>query len=199
MAAATAFADRVCIASNGTIDTQLSTQYLLSCNKNTLGCNGGWVDAAWQFIKEQGLPSAHCVSFLGSDLGCPTTCDNGASLQFTRSGDTIDIHDSSSKSNNVKRIQKEIMTNGPVEATYYVFSDFMYYKNGVYKRSSAANFEGGHAVRVIGWGSEYGKDYWLVANTWGTSWGIDGVFKIIRGTNDCGFENRIAAALPEGI
>ena len=79
-------------------------------------------------------------------------------------------------------------------------------------------------MRIIGWGTQLGKPYWLVANTWGTKWGLEGfviaflfffffackkqlldspyaffwnrTFKIMRGTNECGFEDRVAAALP---
>lgn len=55
---------------------------------------------------------------------------------------------------------------------------------------------GGHAVKIVGWGTENGVDYWLVANSWSTKWGEDGYFKIIRGTNDCGFEQSVFAGTP---
>jgi cathepsin B len=43
---------------------------------------------------------------------------------------------------------------------------------------------GGHAVRILGWGEEGGKPYWLVANSWNRDWGDGGYFKILRG--NCG-------------
>ena len=71
----------------------------------------------------------------------------------------------------VQAIQSEIMTNGPVLAIFFVFSDFSIsfnnFPRGVYHRSKEATNTGGHAVRIIGWGtSEEGEDYWLVANSW---------------------------------
>ena len=48
--------------------------------------------------------------------------------------------------------------------------------------------EGGHAVKIVGWGTEDGTDYWLVANSWNTSWGLEGFFKIARGGDQCGIE-----------
>jgi cathepsin B len=63
------------------------------------------------------------------------------------------------------QIQQEIMTNGPVEAAFTVFSDFPSYKSGVYKHVSGSQL-GGHAIKILGWGVENGTKYWLVANSW---------------------------------
>lgn len=69
------------------------------------------------------------------------------------------------------------MTNGPVEAAFNVFEDFFDYSSGVYKHTTGG-YAGGHAVKILGWGHEDGMDYWLVANSWGRDWGLDGYFKI---------------------
>jgi C1A family cysteine protease len=69
-----------------------------------------------------------------------------------------------------------------------VYSDFYNYKSGVYQHVTG-DVEGGHAVKLMGWGVENGVDYWLVANSWGTVFGEQGYFKIRRGTNECLFEN----------
>jgi len=45
-----------------------------------------------------------------------------------------------------------------------------------------------HAVKIIGWGIEEGVHYWLCVNSWNTEWGDKGLFKMFRGTNDCGIE-----------
>lgn len=49
----------------------------------------------------------------------------------------------------------------------------------------------------MGWGQDDGIDYWLCSNTWGNSWGMSGMFKIRRGRNECGIENRITGGLPK--
>jgi cathepsin B len=47
--------------------------------------------------------------------------------------------------------------------------------------------------RLIGWGVEKGAPYWLVVNSWNKAWGDEGLFRIIRGQDECGFESDITA------
>ncbi|CAN6467531.1 unnamed protein product [Victoria cruziana] len=90
----------------------------------------------------------------------------------------------------------EVYQNGPVEVSFSVYEDFAYYKSGVYKHITGDKM-GGHAVKLIGWGtSDEGEDYWLLANQWNRSWGDDGYFKIKRGTNECGIEGDVVAGMP---
>jgi cathepsin B len=81
-----------------------------------------------------------------------------------------------------------------METAFTVYSDFMNYQSGVYHHVSGS-VEGGHAVKILGWGTESGMDYWLCANSWGTSWGIDGFFKIKQG--DCGIDSTVYACTPD--
>lgn len=73
----------------------------------------------------------------------------------------------------VEAIQKEIMTNGPVEGAFTVYEDLLLYHSGVYQHK-AGSAEGGHAIRILGWGVEAGTPYWLIANSWNTDWGDHG-------------------------
>ncbi|UMM37944.1 hypothetical protein L5515_009549 [Caenorhabditis briggsae] len=93
-------------------------------------------------------------------------------------------------------IQTEIYNNGPVEVSYQVYDDFYHYKSGVYY-TDFGDKPSGHAVKIIGWGTEKKVDYWLVANSWSTTFGENGFFKIRRGTNECGIEENVVAGLPK--
>jgi len=89
----------------------------------------------------------------------------------------------------------DIQKNGPIEVAFDVYQDFLTYKSGVYQQSSGSLL-GGHAVKMIGWGTENGLDYWLCQNSWTTSWGDKGYFKIQKGVDMCGIEDGAVAGLP---
>jgi cathepsin B len=54
----------------------------------------------------------------------------------------------------------------------------MSYKSGIYQHLTGTQL-GGHAVKVIGYGIEDGLSYWLCQNSWSTTWGEGGYFKIL--------------------
>jgi cathepsin B len=197
--------DRICIASGQTLQTRISTEDLLTCCGTSCGygCDGGYISGAWNYFKTTGIVTGwlyndktYCQPYFlptcdttnTGDIRCSTTqttpacqqsCVNGATyLQDRWFGESA-----YKVSSNVANIQIEIMTYGPVEAGFYVYSDFLTYKSGVYHRVSN-QLLGGHAIKIIGWGVENKTPYWLAANSWSTSWGaLGGFFKIKRGTN----------------
>lgn len=61
--------------------------------------------------------------------------------------------------------------------------------DGIFDYGPAINAQPNHVVVLVGYGSERGKDYWLIKNSWGTNWGMGGYGKIRRGVNMCGIMN----------
>jgi len=88
------------------------------------------------------------------------------------------------------------MTNGPVEASFTVYLDFVTYKSGVYVHKTGGAL-GGHAIKILGWGVDNGVAYWTVANSWNTDWGAAGYFLIKRGVDECGIESGVVAGKPK--
>jgi len=89
-------------------------------------------------------------------------------------------------------LKSPLTAHGPVEADFIVYSDFVNYKSGVYVQTSSDEL-GGHAIKIVGYGTESGVDYWLCQNSWTTTWGDQGYFKIRKGTDECGIEDDIIA------
>jgi len=89
-------------------------------------------------------------------------------------------------------MMQEIYQNGPITAQFFVHESFTSYKSGVYESNGITDpMLGGHAIKIIGYGTEDGTPYWLVANSWNEDWGMDGYFKIVRGKNEGQIENAV--------
>ena len=183
---ATALSDRFCIASKGEIKIVLSPQYLVSCDKNERECKGGFLDDTWAFLEKQGVVSDKCFPYKSGNGTFLPTCTNFVLYKVVK-GSSKEITCS-------LQMQKEIMTNGPVQTGFLVYEDFMHYKSGVYKYTQGRKL-GGHAVRVIGWGKQDDVNYWIAANTWGSLWGENGFFRIAFG--ECLFEANGYAGLAD--
>ncbi|MNF10457.1 Papain family cysteine protease [compost metagenome] len=71
----------------------------------------------------------------------------------------------------------------------------MQYTSGVYHHISGA-FMSGHAIKIVVWGvdSQSKLPYWIVANSWGVDWGMNGFFWIKRGSNECEIEEYMYTA-----
>jgi len=125
---------------------------------------------------------------------CPTTCDSKSSYRIPFNKDIHQFETAYSIPSDEERIMAEIYTNGPVTTGFNVYSDWVHYRSGVYQTTGGEDL-GGHAVRIIGWGIEDEKKYWLVANSFGVEWGDKGFFKILRGVGECGIERQVVAGL----
>lgn len=187
----------------------------------SMGCNGGQPSGAWTWFTKTGVVTggdqvnegdgstcepypfescAHhvdptpehpaCPSKDYSTPKCTSSCTDNA--YATSYKDDKHFAKSSYGVRGVEQIQAEILKNGPVSCAFTVYEDFPTYKSGVYTHTSGSAL-GGHAVKMIGWGTENGEDYWLIVNSWNDSWGNGGTFKIKRGVNECGIEGQITA------
>ena len=185
----------------------VSKSFEFSCCGHTcgLGCNGGDLTAAWEYLSRHGIctgglyegtgcrpysiPASHQVSGYTDTPECVKQCQSSYTLNSYEQDKISGVSAYAVPSLNVKAMQQEIFENGPVEASFMVYEDFYAYKEGVYYYVYGKP-RGAHAVKVIGWGYDEssGMDYWLAANSWNTQFGIDGYFKIRRGTNECQFE-----------
>lgn len=99
----------------------------------------------------------------------------------------------------VESIKQEIYKWGPVVSGFNVYSDFLEY-NGIniyMGPKSDSERLGGHSVKIMGWGNENGIDYWWICNSWGTSWGLSGYFKMKMNIIECELEKNVVAFIPD--
>jgi cathepsin B len=214
-----AMSDRICVASNGSVNGHISAEDLLSCCSGCgFGCDGGFPFGAWDYFKSDGLVTggnyhsnqgcrpysiAECEHHVngsrppcGSEKTpkCVKQCEKSYKVPYPK--DKRFGNQPYSLESNEDQIKTELMKHGPIEVAFTVYEDFLLYKSGVYKHVTGAAL-GGHAVKMLGWGIENGTPYWLVANSWNTDWGDNGFFKILRGSDECGIESEGVAAEPK--
>jgi len=155
------------------------------------GCNGGNPSAYISFFAStlQGQ-SVHEVNYPYLDRNPLLTCPTGKPIYNSGAYVTQGLPDSSCNEDKLKTL---VATYGAVAVAIYA-SDraFNNYANGVF--NGCTDQPANHAVTVVGYGTENGVDYWLVKNSWGPSWGLNGFIKIQRGINMCGIGNRCYTA-----
>jgi len=190
-------------------------------NMGDMGCNGGIPSTVYTYYKTFGIvdggnygdksmcysyqlkPCAHhstsakypnCTSSEATPKCARKCVDNGANWRSSKhygSGGYSVCQQGDSKCSDA--MMQEIYQNGPITGMFFVHQSFLSYKSGVYKAGLFFKdpMLGGHAIKIMGWGTENGTPYWLVANSWNEDWGDHGYFKIERGTNQCQIENPI--------
>ena len=156
---------------------------------------------------EKGLPSDTCYPYTSGDGDsgtCLTACKDGSAKMLTthkmKSWDYV----------NGEAAMMAALVNGPIAVAFAVYEDFFSYKQGVYVPNKASGLAGYHAVKMVGYGVTTDPKpvkcaradahpppsptltcrlrYWIVANSWNTSWGNKGFFQIVRGVDSCGIE-----------
>ena len=167
-----------------------SPRHLAGCDRRNAGCQGGIVVPAWRYIDLRGLVLESCLPYdvNATEINCSRRCDN-ATIPFET---TKTEFWSVARYGSIEEMQLGIMLEGPVTTSLKIYTDFLYYKSGIYTQVKG-NFLGYHAVEIIGWGEKDGVKFWEVSNSWGTKWGLNGNFLIKRGTNECGIEDYVAA------
>lgn len=142
---------------------------LVDCDTENYGCSGGYLVKTWEFLGQTGIVSDQCYPYTagtGQEDTCHTRCTGIGGWKPYKSST---YHTFTS----TNAIKQEIYTNGPIQTAFTVYADFMSYHSGIYVHTSG-KVEGGHAIKIVGWGNDAasGHDYWIVANSWGTGWGM---------------------------
>lgn len=185
---AKAFSHRYC-KKHG-VQRVFSPFHLAGCDRRNAGCQGGIIIPAWRYIDLRGLPLESCQPYDVNltQVNCSRQCFNSSQKFETYKTDFWSV----ARYPSIPEMQLSILTEGPVTTSMKVHNDFLYYKSGVYSHTKG-EMMGYHAVEIVGWGTLKEEDYWLVSNSWGTKWGLNGLFMIKRGTNECGIEDYVAA------
>merc|ERR1719502_126243 len=158
----------------------LSEQQLVDCSKQNSGCNGGLMDYAFEFYKSTSVATEDSYAYTARD----GTCKSSYTTAIPQGGVTgyKDINSESA-------LLDAVANTGPVSVAIEADQmSFQLYSGGVLTGSCGTNLD--HGVLAVGYGTESGKAYWKVKNSWGASWGENGYIRMIKGQNQCGIGNQ---------
>jgi len=166
----------------------LSEQQLVDCDSTNSGCNGGWPDWAMDWLIQNGGSETETdYPYTARDGTCK---DNGNHVATINSWEMLTW-------GYEQELQTYTANVGPVSVCIDASKmSFQLYQSGVYDEPNCSKTRLDHAVLVVGYGTENGQDYWLVKNSWGTSWGEQGYIKMSRNAgNQCGIASHAVSCV----
>jgi len=160
--------------------TSLSEQELLSCDDYfpCLGCSSGEFSCAWEFLKSEhkgAIATEESYPYTSKTSGKAASCKGTGTK-----GATIKNYEDVTK--NEAQMAAFVASHGPVSVGLYAIP-FKQYTSGIL--TDCGSGQPDHAVLVVGYGSDSGKDYWIIKNSWGPSWGESGYIRLLRGKDLC--------------
>jgi cathepsin L len=169
----------------------LSEQNLVDCStaQGNQGCNGGLMDQAFQYvITNNGIDTEASYPYTATG---PNTCEFSASNVGTTISSFTDV--ASGDENALKNAVAQQPVSVAIDASN---ESFQLYTNGVYNEPACSSTQLDHGVLAVGYDqTSDGTAYWIVKNSWGTGWGMNGYIWMSRNLNNqCGIAT--AASYP---
>jgi len=168
--------------------TSLSMQQVVDCDTSDDGCNGGDPPTAYQYVISAGG--------LDTYSSYPYTAQDG-SCQFSQSNVAAHISNwaYATQSENEDNMVAYLYQNGPLSICVDAES-WQYYSGGVIMKGSGCGNSLDHCVQAVGYSvSSSGTPYWIVRNSWGTDWGLNGYLYVERGQNVCGIAQEATSSI----
>tara|TARA_R110002072_G_scaffold45565_5_gene126884 strand:- start:78815 stop:79837 length:1023 start_codon:yes stop_codon:yes gene_type:complete len=168
-------------------------------------CEGNYLDEVCQYLVTDGAIGQGVIdkySKQGDEYRCFDFAKHGLKTHKAKKKYRVNLYSPTMlKGNknlldkNEEAIRREIFDHGPVSCIVKVFTpqdkrNFYVYDTGIYGegwKSEPKESEGYHAINIIGWGQEHTTNglvkFWIVRNSWGNTWGSNGLGRIVRGQN----------------
>jgi len=163
--------------------TSMSEQQFVDCDTSSAGCNGGNMNSAFAWAEKQTVATESSYPYTAKDGSCKssysTAIPKGGVTGYKSVGSLF------SKAT-VAKLQSAVDLNPVSIAIEADQSSFQHYTGGVLSQNCGTNLD--HGVLVAGYDSSAG--YWLVKNSWGSSWGENGYIRLSQTGNVCGILNQ---------
>lgn len=159
----------------------LSPQQLVSCAPNpkhcggTGGCEGSTAEVAYDYLATSGGQTLEkYIPYTARDSTC--TYNQNTTPPAASVTGYVKLPE-----NNYTALMNAIATVGPIAISVEA-DTWSFYGGGIFPPSSCHlhDTDIDHAVQLVGYGTENGKDYWIVRNSWGADWGESGYIRLLR-------------------
>jgi len=162
----------------------LSEQELVDCatgfNYGSHGCSGGQMDGAFRFVIENGVCAGSDYPYVSGTTKVEGTCESkkcNSAIKLTGSS----CSDVTPKD---ELLLKFAVAQQPIAVAIEADTRYFQFYSGGILDSTECGTKLDHGVVIVGYGEDDGKKYWLVKNSWSTSWGEDGYVKIGRSDSE---------------
>ncbi|KAL7607704.1 vignain [Lactuca sativa] len=154
----------------------LSEQELVDCNSDNHGCEGGFMEDAYEYIKETGGVTTEQIY--------PYFARNGLCDISKRNSPVVKIDGFENVPKNDETALLKAVANQPVSIAIDAGGlNFQFYSEGVF--NGICGTELNHGVAIVGYGTtQEGTNYWIVRNSWGSGWGEQGYIRMLRGFSE---------------
>ncbi|WP_411022872.1 C1 family peptidase [Salmonella sp. s51228] len=151
------------------------------------GCEGGLMDNAFRYLERNLEELESDYSYEPKDR----TCKYNPSEGVTKVSGYRDVQRFDEMA-----LKTAVQNIGPISVAIDAsHRSFQMYHLGVYEEPLCSQTKLDHGVLVVGYGTDFGTDYWLVKNSWGTQWGMDGYIWMSMANNMCGVETQASYPL----
>lgn len=183
-------------ATKGTIKT-FSEQFLVDCDTQDSGCNGGLMELTFAWLKSNGgFMTDTDYPYKGTKGTCKKDKSKYVDMKVT-GYKKLGSSTSTWSPVDEAEVKEFLYTTGPLAIALNADPLQTYISGILDKTSSQCPVSGiNHAVTLVGYGHDNTKnlDYWIVKNSWGADWGESGYFRIARGKGTCGVNQYITTA-----
>ncbi|MGE0085738.1 MAG: C1 family peptidase [Desulfococcaceae bacterium] len=171
---AVALVENMANRANLSIEKDFAEQVLISCILDGDGCNGGHYRIGLYHIRDNGIPPELCYQYTYTNGNCSEKC---STPDYTVKVKDVPFDSLWGETDFSPDDLKGALQDGPLCVGMNIYADFYYnnYKGGIY-HYTYGNFVGRHAILLVGYNEN--ERYFKAKNSWGSSWGESGYFRI---------------------